>query len=91
MGDLLLGIDIGTYSSKGVLCRPDGTILADAQTQHKISIPRIGYVEQDAESIWWTEFCQIARQLTEDVPQGERIIGVGVSTIGACLLPVDSR
>ena len=28
MGELLLGIDIGTSSSKGVLARPDGTVLA---------------------------------------------------------------
>ncbi len=27
MADLLLGIDIGTYSSKGVLVKPDGTLL----------------------------------------------------------------
>jgi xylulokinase len=27
-GSLLLGIDIGTYSSKGVLCTPDGDVLA---------------------------------------------------------------
>ena len=27
MSDLLLGIDIGTYSSKGVLVKPDGSLL----------------------------------------------------------------
>ena len=29
LGDLLLGVDIGTYSAKGVLCAPDGKVLAD--------------------------------------------------------------
>jgi len=29
MAELLLGIDIGTYSSKGVLCRSDGTIVEE--------------------------------------------------------------
>jgi len=27
-GSLLLGIDIGTYSAKGVLCTPEGEVLA---------------------------------------------------------------
>jgi xylulokinase len=34
MTDLLLGVDIGTSSSKGVLVRPDGTIVATAQRPH---------------------------------------------------------
>lgn len=90
MGDLLLGIDIGTYSSKGVLCRLDGTILAHAKTEHIISIPKAGYAEQDAEKVWWSDFCQVVRRLTQKIPHGEKIVGVGVSAIGACLLPVDS-
>jgi xylulokinase len=31
MSDLLLGIDIGTSSSKGVLARPNGEVLATAE------------------------------------------------------------
>jgi len=89
MADLLLGIDIGTYSSKGVLCRPDGEILADARYEHGISLPKPGFVEQDAENIWWADFCEIAKQLSAQVPQGDQIVGVGLSAIGACLLPVD--
>ena len=37
MSQLLLGIDIGTYSSKGILCRPDGTIIAKARADHEMS------------------------------------------------------
>ena len=35
MVELLLGIDIGTSSSKGVLATPDGTILAFSETPHQ--------------------------------------------------------
>jgi len=89
MSQLLLGIDIGTYSSKGVLCRPDGTIVAEARADHDMSIPKPGYAEHDADAVWWSDFIQIAKELTGKVPQGDQITGVGVSAIGACVLPVD--
>lgn len=88
MAKLLLGIDIGTYSSKGVLCRLDGTIVAEARADHDMSIPKPGYAEHDAEGVWWGDFCQIAQELTARAPEGDRIAAVGVSAIGACVLPV---
>lgn len=91
MGQLLLGIDIGTYSSKGILCRTDGTIIAEARADHEMSIPKPGYAEHDADKVWWADFKQIARELTGKVPQGDEIVGTGVSAIGACVLPVDEK
>ena len=91
MANLLLGIDIGTYSSKGVLCRPDGTILAEARAEHEMSIPKPGYAEHDADGVWWADFKQIAQALCAQVPAGDRVAAVAVSAIGACLLPVDKQ
>jgi len=42
MSDLLLGIDIGTYSSKGVLVKPDGTLLKSHVVEHVMDIPHPG-------------------------------------------------
>lgn len=89
MGDLLLGIDIGTYSSKGVLCRPTGEIVADARREHTMDVPRPGLAEQDADAVWWADFASIARELTARVPPGDRLAAVAASAIGPCLLPVD--
>ncbi|HVA86792.1 MAG TPA: FGGY family carbohydrate kinase, partial [Candidatus Saccharimonadales bacterium] len=50
---VLLGIDIGTYSSKGVACLSNGTILAEARLAHGVSAPRPGQVEHDADAVWW--------------------------------------
>ena len=91
MATLLLGIDIGTYSSKGVLCRPDGAILAEAHADHEMSIPKPGYAEHDADGVWWADFVKIAQALSAKVPAGDRIAAVAVSAIGACLLPVDKQ
>jgi xylulokinase len=87
VADLLLGVDIGTSSSKGVLARPDGTIVASAQRPHTVSRPHPGWAEHDAISVWWDDFVAISRELmaSATVPLG----GVGVSGIGPCLLPLD--
>ena len=89
MAKLLLGIDIGTSSSKGVLARPDGTILATAVRPHDLSLPHPGWAEHDAETIWWADFLSLCAEL---VPQAKDPIGaVCVSGIGPCLLPADAR
>lgn len=53
MADLLLGIDVGTYSSKGVLVEPDGTLLKQHVFPHKMDVPKPGWAEQDSDGIWW--------------------------------------
>ena len=61
-GDLLLGVDIGTYSAKGVLCAPGGEVLAEATIEHGLSLPRPGWAEHDADAIWWGEFAGLTRR-----------------------------
>src|SRR3954469_1097383 len=88
-GELLLGVDIGTYSSKGVLCTPTGEVLATETIEHEMSIPRPGWAEHDADSIWWGEFVAISRKLLSGRYSGEDVGAVAVSAIGGCMLPVD--
>jgi xylulokinase len=90
-GSLLLGIDIGTYSSKGVLCTPDGKVVASHVVEHGISMPRPGWVEQDADAIWWNDTVEICRALISAEHPAEEIAGVAVSAIGPCMLPVDEN
>jgi xylulokinase len=87
--DLLLGVDIGTYSSKGVLCTPAGEVVATQTIEHGLSLPRPGWAEHDADAIWWGEFVALCRALLGDGDRGRRVGGVAVSAIGPCLLPVD--
>ncbi|MEV5176458.1 FGGY-family carbohydrate kinase [Streptomyces flaveolus] len=88
MSALLLGIDIGTSSSKGVLTRPDGTVVAQAHVPHAVSSPHPGWAEQDAERVWWADVVELCRRL---LPGAEAsVAAVCVSGIGPCLLPVDT-
>jgi xylulokinase len=85
---LLLGIDVGTASTKGVLVRPDGEILARAQVPHDVSSPHPGWFEHDAESVWWQDFLSVVTELlpAADAP----LVGLSISGIGPCLLPAGS-
>ncbi len=91
MSNYLIGVDIGTGSSKGVLIETiNGRMLAQSTIPHGVSMPHPGWVEQDAEKIWWGEFVQIIQDLLQESGVApHEILGVGVSGIGPCVLPVD--
>ena len=91
MGSLLLGIDIGTYSAKGVLCTPEGAVLETAVVEHTMDMPRPGWAEQDADRIWWGGFVALCHRLFSGKYRGRDVGAVGVSAIGPCMLPVDAR
>lgn len=90
--DLLLGIDIGTYESKGVLTTPLGEVVAQATIPHKLLFPRAGWAEHDPEATWWGDFCALSKELlaTAGVSPDD-IKGVGVSAIGPDVLPIDEE
>lgn len=85
---VILGVDIGTASSKAVLVRQDGTLLAQAVRPHAVSSPKPGWVEHDAISVWWADFRALVTELLTD--RDEPVVAVGCSGIGPCLLPVDA-
>lgn len=92
MAELLLGIDVGTYSSKGVLVTPTGEVLKQHVVQHGMDVPRAGWAEQDADAVWWSDFVSISRILLDGSPyKGTDVAGVAVSAIGPCLLPLDAK
>lgn len=84
----VLGIDIGTSSSKGVLVGLNGTILQSAVREHAVSRPLPGHVEMDA-GIWWDEFVSLSHELlaSDDVD----VLAVGVSGMGPCVLLTDQQ
>ncbi len=86
-----LGIDIGTYQSKGVLVDETGRVLAEARRDHRMIVPRPGWAEHRAEEDWWGDFVHITRALIAEagVAPGE-IAAVACSAIGPCMLAVDA-
>lgn len=87
-----MGIDIGTFGSKGTLVDESARIVAEHSVSHEMEIPHPGYAEHDAEQTWWGEFCTISKALiAKSGVDPKSIEGVGCSTIGPCCLPVDEN
>jgi xylulokinase len=89
MADVLLGVDIGTSSTKGVITHADGTVLASAQRPHRTDFPRPGFMEHDPEGVWWKDFTEVTAELLAQADGP--VVGVSVSGIGPTTLPADEN
>lgn len=83
----IVGVDIGTSSSKGVLVSAAGDLLATASREHAVDRPAPGFVEMDAR-VWWDDFVAIVRELLAAADAD--VIAVGVSGMGPCVLVTDA-
>ena len=91
MAELVIGLDIGTSSSKAVAVDAGGTVVAARSAAHGTSQPRPGWFEQDAEAVWWEQPAELLRGLQADERVAGSAIGaVGVSGLGPCLLVCDA-
>jgi xylulokinase len=85
-----LGIDVGTYESKGVLVDAEGRILAQAARRHELIVPQPGWAEHRPEQDWWADVVWLCSRLLSDSGlAASDIKAIRVSAIGPCLLPVD--
>ncbi len=86
-----LGVDIGTFETKGVLVAADGSITASASRPHKMIVPRPGWAEHRADEDWWGDFVHVTKALLAQSGLDPRAIrAVATSAIGPCMLPVDA-
>ena len=91
MTECTLGIDIGTFESKGVLVDGEGQMIASAARPHRMLVPQPGWAEHVPDEDWWGDFVFITKKLIADsgVAPGD-IKAVATSAIGPCMLPVDA-
>ncbi|WP_102961407.1 FGGY-family carbohydrate kinase [Mangrovicella endophytica] len=91
MSGATLGIDVGTFETKGVIVGSNGEVLAEARRRHRMIVPEPGWAEHDPEADWWGEFASISRELIAGCGlPASAIRAVGASGIGPCMLPVDA-
>ena len=85
-----LGVDIGTFETKGVLVDGNGWIVAQAAHPHEMIVPQPGWAEHRPDEDWWGDFVLVTRQLLADSRVSSADIKcVTTSAIGPCMLPVD--
>ena len=87
-----LGIDIGTFETKGVLVDAEGQIIATANNPHKMIVPRPGWAEHRADEDWWADFVIVTKALLAQSGIDPTMIAcIATSAIGPCMLPVDAK
>lgn len=89
---ITLGIDIGTYQSKGVLVDGTGAVLASAARDHEMLVPQPGWAEHRPEQDWWDDFTDLTQELLASAGiSGDQVKAVACSAIGPCMLPLDEN
>jgi xylulokinase len=73
----LIGLDIGTGGTKGLLVSPDGSVQARAFAEYPLHTPRPGWSEQRPED-WWKAAVTVLRELAHEA-DGRRIVGIGLT------------
>ncbi len=87
----LLGIDVGTSSTKSELFDLEGNSVAVAQEEYPIISPNVGYAEEDPENGWWKALQDTVKAvLKTSKVNPKEILGVCVSGTNACVA-VDSE
>lgn len=77
-GQWLMGIDIGTQSTRAALLDLDGRVINSASTSQDMETPRPGWAQQDPQ-IWWDSTVLNIRKVIQQAgvsPQDIRGIGV---------------
>ncbi len=89
--EYLMGIDIGTQSTRVALLTPTGDVVAVAGRAQEMQTPRAGWAEQDPD-VWWQHTVECIHEVmgSAGVAPGEILgIGVGGQMHGAVPLAAD--
>jgi xylulokinase len=74
----VLGLDIGTTSTVGILIRPEGEVVALATRSVDLYSPKIGWAEQDPEQ-WWSNVREIVAEILGRGIDAHEIKAIGVT------------
>ena len=86
-----LGVDVGTFETKGVLVDQSGVVVATARNAHEMVVPQSGWAEHRPQEDWWGDFVTVTKDLiAKSGCKPQDIKAVACSAIGPCMLPVDA-
>ncbi|PID82106.1 MAG: carbohydrate kinase, partial [Clostridiales bacterium] len=72
-----LGMDVGTYESKGTLIDENGKVIISKSIGHGLENPKPKYFEHDAEKVWYGDICKLSKAI--------------LSALSSDCLPVDKN
>jgi sugar (pentulose or hexulose) kinase len=88
MTNLILGIDIGTASTKVIAFDLTGGEVTSASRPYPLLTPQPGWVEQDAEQVW-RALLDALREVTGRV-EGQRIVSLALAAQAGSIIPADA-
>ncbi len=89
MNEALMGLDIGTTSTKAVLFDTSGAELSRATSpSYSLQMPQPGWVEQDPEEVWQAAITAIHGAI-EQLEPDTQVLAVCIAAQSGSLLPVN--
>lgn len=89
--DCVIGIDIGTTSTIGILIILPDQVLAQSMRHVSFSAPQSGWAEEDPQQ-WWQNTCEITQELISKAGiDASAIKGVGVTGMLPALVILDAQ
>lgn len=89
-GDILIGLDLGTSTTKALACTLDGQTVAQATIAYDLSAPQPGFVEQDPEVVLDAASAALSRIAGELARTQRSVAAIGVSSAMHGVVPVDA-
>lgn len=88
--DCLLGIDIGTTSTKSALFTTEGEVVDIAYQSYSVHYPAENWAEQDPED-WWRALVKTVRAVVLKNKPKVNVKALSLSTQGGCLVMLDEQ
>lgn len=86
----VIGIDVGTTSTIGILCELPNRVLGIATRKATLSAPQPGWAEEDPDE-WWRNTCAIIRELLTGRRSGrDDLAAIGVTGMVPAVVLLDS-
>jgi len=90
LSSLILAIDIGTTSTKGLAVSSVGEVLASHQIYYPTSYPQPGFAEQDPEEIY-NAVLEVIAKVVHKISGSHEIKGISFSSAMHSIVAVDSK
>jgi xylulokinase len=74
----LVGVDLGTSAIKATLCRPDGTMMAEASADILIYYPKPGFIDQENDDFYFTAAQKVRQCLSVSWVEPRAVAGCKV-------------